>query len=119
MFLLLTLPSFFTAEHEEAVKSEFNTSIRYGAHTDYQGFTILRPDKNDWHYVTVPFDQDSTDTSASATVNVLAGGLEVFHRGSQQWMQVKIPKHLNALVINAGQCAPFSFSFYIFLCKNT
>lgn len=95
----------FTAEHEEAVKSEFNTSIRYGAHTDYQGFTILRPDKNDWHYVTVPLDQDD-----ATTVNVLAGGLEVFHRGTQQWMQVKIPKHLNALVINAGKYACLSVS---------
>lgn len=27
----------------------YNHDIRYGAHTDYQGFTILSPDKNDWY----------------------------------------------------------------------
>ena len=37
----------------EAVKSsgDFDDKVRYGAHTDYQGFTILRPDKSDWHIV--------------------------------------------------------------------
>lgn len=97
---------FVAAQHQDAVESAFNTSVRYGAHTDYQGFTILRPDKNDWHYIDVPSSESNTSDSAAspaATVSVLAGGLEVFHRGTQQWMPVKIPKHLNALVINAGK----------------
>jgi hypothetical protein len=68
--------------------------VRYGAHTDYQGFTILRPDKSDWHTI--------TSAEEAGTASVACGGLEVFHRESNSWIQVKIPQHLNALVINAG-----------------
>lgn len=31
----------------------FVLDLRYGAHTDYQGFTILRADKNDWNTETI------------------------------------------------------------------
>lgn len=85
-----------TAQRAEVAASDFNASVRYGAHTDYQGFTILRPDKNDWHHVDLPAE------GGKGSVRVLAGGLEVYHRTSEQWIQVRIPKHLNALVINAG-----------------
>lgn len=87
----------YTAQRADVTADDFNASVRYGAHTDYQGFTILRPDKNDWHHVDLPAD------GAERTVRVLAGGLEVFHRASDRWIQVRIPKHLNALVINAGK----------------
>ena len=45
---------------------------RYGAHTDFQGFTILRPDPRDW----------TTDGS---------GGLEVLHAGTGTWLPVALP----------------------------
>ncbi|KAJ1430246.1 hypothetical protein B484DRAFT_448980 [Ochromonadaceae sp. CCMP2298] len=68
---------------------QYDTQVRYGAHTDYQTYTILRPDKSDWH------------TGRVAGKSVRCGGLEVFHR-SGSWVQVMIPQHLNALVVNAG-----------------
>ena len=71
---------------------EFNSEIRYGAHTDYQGYTILRPDKRDWHTV-----QD--DCSG---YRIQYGGLEAKGRDSIDWIKVKIPQEFNALVINAG-----------------
>lgn len=55
---------------------------RYGEHTDYQTFTILRPDPNDW------------------TGN--RGGLEVFLEPTQEWVPVVLPKGRDALVVNAG-----------------
>jgi hypothetical protein len=77
--------------------------VRYGAHTDYQGFTILRPDKSDWHVVEVPTVVALAGSSAHpAGTRVQCGGLEVFHRGSGRWVQVRISKDLNALVVNAG-----------------
>lgn len=83
----------------------FDDQVRYGAHTDYQGFTILRPDRSDWHCLDVQV-QEPTSTSASSgssrVLRVQCGGLEVFHRASGQWLQVCIPPHLNALVVNAG-----------------
>lgn len=95
-----------TADRAEVTENDFSASVRYGAHTDYQGFTILRPDKNDWHPVDVPRGD------SEGSVQVLAGGLEVFHRASGQWMQVRIPQHLNALVINAGTtCTTFQVVF--------
>lgn len=66
--------------------------VRYGAHTDYQGFTILKPDPRDWHLV--------TDTQSGQQIQF--GGLEVFLKDEQKWQQVKIPLGMNALVINAG-----------------
>jgi isopenicillin N synthase-like dioxygenase len=61
--------------------------VRYGAHTDYMGFTVLRPDERDW----------STELEGSA-------GLEVYDRRSNEWIQVRIPKNIRAtaLIINAG-----------------
>jgi isopenicillin N synthase-like dioxygenase len=83
--------------------SAFDDKVRYGAHTDYQGFTILRPDKSDWHIVEVPAAADHHATGAHpAGTRVQCGGLEVFHRGTGRWVQVRIPKELNALVVNAG-----------------
>jgi isopenicillin N synthase-like dioxygenase len=70
----------------------FESSVRYGAHTDYQGFTILKPDRHDWHQ---EIDQGNH-------LQIKYGGLEVFQEDEQKWIQVKIPKHVNALVINAG-----------------
>jgi isopenicillin N synthase-like dioxygenase len=70
----------------------FESSVRYGAHTDYQGFTILKPDRHDWHQ---EIDQENH-------LQIKYGGLEVFQEDEQKWIQVKIPKHVNALVINAG-----------------
>jgi len=65
--------------------------IRYGAHTDYQGFTLLRPDESDWH-----------DVVTDGAVTARAGGLEVYDQSLRIWMPVVIPPLLNALVINAG-----------------
>jgi hypothetical protein len=91
------------AATEESTGS-FDDKVRYGAHTDYQGFTILRPDKSDWHVVEVPAAAEQTEGSSAhpAGTRVQCGGLEVFHRGAGRWVQVRIPKELNALVVNAG-----------------
>jgi isopenicillin N synthase-like dioxygenase len=67
-----------------------DTTIRYGAHTDYQGFTILRPDKYDWHKIVINGIEEQ------------CGGLEVLSRAQQVWLPIRIPLGLNALVINAG-----------------
>lgn len=75
-------------------------SCRYGAHTDYMGFTVLRPDESDW-------------SSGLAG----AGGLEVrvssFSSGcdsgsgsdsGERWVPVVLPESIRstALIINAG-----------------
>lgn len=65
--------------------------IRYGAHTDYQGFTLLRPDESDWH-----------DVVTDGAVTARAGGLELYDQSLRRWLPVVIPPLLNALVINAG-----------------
>lgn len=60
-------------------------SLQYGEHTDFQGFTILNPGKND----------HLTNES---------GGLEMKLK-SGEWNDVKIPdevKDMNPLIINAG-----------------
>lgn len=44
---------------------------------------------------------------------IQSGGLEVYHRDSNTWNQVKIPLELNALVINAGNCYNCQISYYI------
>lgn len=33
---------------------EFDSEILYGAHSDYQGFTLLRPDPSDWYCLYTP-----------------------------------------------------------------
>lgn len=68
--------------------------LRYGAHTDYQGFTILRPDKRDWHTVTTSY------RGADITCN--CGGLEVYFRTLEMWKSVKVDPSLNVLVVNVG-----------------
>jgi isopenicillin N synthase-like dioxygenase len=67
-----------------------DTTIRYEAHTDYQVFTILRPDKYDWHKIVINGIEEQ------------CGGLEVLSRAQQVWLPIRIPLGLNALVINAG-----------------
>jgi isopenicillin N synthase-like dioxygenase len=60
-------------------------TIRYGAHTDYLGFTILFPDKNDWN-------EDGF------------GGLEI-ELSKGEWIPVRPPLHLDhlcPLIINSG-----------------
>lgn len=59
---------------------------RYGAHTDYQGFTILKADENDW-------------------VVDGAGGLEVLVPGTDTWFPVNtkvLKSNEKVFVINAG-----------------
>jgi len=56
---------------------------RYNSHTDYQTFTILRPDPLDW---------------AGSR-----GGLEVFLETTKEWVPVVLPKNADCpLVVNAG-----------------
>ena len=76
----------------------------------------MRPDKSDWHIKHVCISGASaatTSTSQSTTsgaqvegitasLPVQCGGLEVFCRQTGKWIQVCIPTHLNALVVNAG-----------------
>ena len=60
---------------------------RYGAHTDYMGYTVLKPDESDW----------------SKAVEG-AGGLEVFDSEVNCWIPVRVPDSIkkNALIVNAG-----------------
>jgi len=61
-------------------------TMRYGQHTDFSGFTILRPDPNDW-------------------VTAENGGLEVLHPKSGEWHQCALPRDgtgMSTLVVNAG-----------------
>ena len=58
--------------------------LRYGEHTDYQGFTLLKPDERDW-------------------INASSGGLEVKHRRTGEWMPIIVPADdRETLVVNAG-----------------
>ena len=88
-------------------------TLRYGAHTDYQGFTILCPDPFDWQPLppltltlaqTWSADMPSggvrhdSDCSASAYV-ATRGGLEAFHKEANRWIPVILPRS-DALVIS-------------------
>lgn len=64
--------------------------LRYGEHTDYQGFTLLRPDSRDW--------QAAGDGGPGSS-----GGLEFKH--GHDWVPVAIPATPSlrgALAVNAG-----------------
>lgn len=71
----------------ETNRAAADRRILYGAHTDYQGFTILRPDDGDWR-------------SAGA------GGLQVLvgDGPSSRWADVCLPSDLldDVFVVNAG-----------------
>ena len=61
-----------TLENLESVNNDNRSTNRYGAHTDFQGFTILRPDPRDW-------------TTPSS------GGLEVLNSDRGEWLPVLLP----------------------------
>jgi isopenicillin N synthase-like dioxygenase len=71
------------------------TNLRYGAHTDYQGYTILKPDLQDWQRFAVVTDQNEVDT-------LQFGGLEVFNPSNKEWLKVAMPHKCNGLIVNAG-----------------
>lgn len=77
------------ADCEEGDSREENEArgARYGAHTDYMGFTVLKPDEGDW-----------SDTVEGAR------GLEVFDSIDNSWIPVCIPDDIKktAVVVNAG-----------------
>ena len=68
---------------EKTVEEKSSGAIRYGAHTDFQGLTILRPDRRDW----------STPS---------AGGLEVFHADRDEWLPVLLPSPSDIRVLLAN-----------------
>lgn len=79
-------------EGQEAKKvgSEGSVRLRYGAHTDYQGFTLLKPDATDW----CPLPGGGT-----------TGGLEMFSPVTKTWVAVKPPapqEGHDVLVVNVG-----------------
>ena len=77
--------SHYMAPQTVVSPEDSSRSTLYGAHTDYQGFTILRPDDSDW---------DSAG----------AGGLQVFIEEDNCWINVKIPDEIkiDAFVVNSG-----------------
>lgn len=80
--------SWYRQEHggrDEADAAVPEPRLRYGEHTDYQGFTLLKPDCRDWRV-------DAEGCS---------GGLEFKH--GDEWVPVAIPATLgSSLVVNAG-----------------
>lgn len=72
--------------------SQDENDLSYGAHTDYQGLTILRADKRDWHSVTVE----------GVEAPVQFGGLQVYSPSHTLWLPVKIPMNMNCLIVNVG-----------------
>merc|ERR1712118_338012 len=70
------------AKHYPSACSGGNKVIRFGAHTDYQLYTVLKPDYADW----------STPD---------AGGLEVLLKDRSTWLPVVLPRE-DAFVVNIG-----------------
>lgn len=73
------------SEVGEASSALETPPLLYGEHTDYQGFTLLKPDASDW---------ESKDH----------GGLECLDQCSGDWLPVFVPKEhaRDGLVVNAG-----------------
>ncbi len=69
---------------EEGVSPD-NSSLRYGAHTDFQDITVLRPSKYDW----MPLSGGSGTENKVATT----GGLQVFNSATKEWECVVLPPH--------------------------
>lgn len=72
--------------------SAISRKLRYGAHTDFQDITILRPDCCDW--IALSSAEGGTDEVPTS------GGLQVFTRG-EKWEAVVIDDD-NALCVNLG-----------------
>ena len=68
---------------EEGVS--LGNSLRYGAHTDFQDITVLRPSKYDW----MPLSGSSGTKNKVATT----GGLQVFNSDTKEWECVVLPPH--------------------------
>ncbi len=69
--------------------------LRYGAHTDFQDITILKPDDNDWTKL------GSDDSLASMDKVLTTGGLQVWDRLAMTWEPV-ILSDPTALCVNLG-----------------
>jgi isopenicillin N synthase-like dioxygenase len=86
----LRISQYFPTPYEtpsEDVNDENDEIIQYGAHTDYQGFTILRPDPRDWK-----------ENGAQ--------GLQVQDQLTKNWIAVQLPgaqyQDEEIFVVNAG-----------------
>jgi isopenicillin N synthase-like dioxygenase len=86
-------PSPSTAKERDAASKR----LRYGAHTDFQDVTILRPDKTDWTALETEITKETDTTTMVATT----GGLQVYHREAQTWQPVVIQDD-DALCVNLG-----------------
>lgn len=86
---ILRLARYFSNETSSLEHTQEH--LQYGAHTDYQGFTILRPDPRDW----------SDDIPGTR-------GLQVQLQHSGRWIPVKLPNSsasettTDILVVNVG-----------------
>lgn len=78
--------SYYPSGATESVKheSEGEGPLRYGAHTDFEDLTILRPSKYDWMQL------DDNDNDSRPMVQT-TGGLQVYHQGMQRWVSVIVP----------------------------
>ena len=59
--------------------------LRYGAHTDYQDITILKPDYNDWTILDSSSSYDSisgSNSSVGKSTVLTTGGLQILRRGA-------------------------------------
>ena len=80
-----------SSQAETTTTGSSSVHLRYGAHTDYQGFTLLKPDETDW-------------CTLSGAAGGTTGGLEMFSPVTHAWHAVKPPSPAEAdvLVVNVG-----------------
>lgn len=87
--------SYYPDEGNYDCNDNSKSRLRYGAHTDFQDITILKPDEDDWR-------QLSLDVSLESRGAVLTtGGLQVWDRRAEIWQPV-ILLEPDALCVNLG-----------------
>ena len=80
-------------------ESSTSTQLRYGAHTDFQDVTILRPDPSDWSALST-IESEVSEEQEDGMVSTL-GGLQVWNTRLDKWQAVCVDDP-TALVVNLG-----------------
>lgn len=80
---------------DDACAGNCKSKLRYGAHTDFQDITILKPDDDDWRQLSLDVSSDSPGAVLTT------GGLQVWDRRAEMWEPV-ILLQPDALCVNLG-----------------